>query len=252
MSEVLVEQENGCLILQINRPEKKNALTHSMYTQLTEAILAADEDDSIKNLLITGSGTCFTSGNDINDFMLNPPKDSDSPVFQFLQALANLKKPLIAAVNGNAVGIGTTLLLHCDLVYVGQNAIFQLPFVNLGLCPEAASSYLLPLLAGHRLAAELLLLGQPFDCYKAKEAGLTTQIVEDPSQTLVIAKQAALQLSKQPTQAILLTKQLMKQSIKSTVQDVMQQEGKLFTERLKSPEAHAAFSAFFKKTSQPK
>ncbi|MBU2710019.1 enoyl-CoA hydratase [Zooshikella harenae] len=252
MNEVLTEQDNGCLILQINRPEKKNALTHPMYTQLTEAILAADEDESIKTLLLTGNAECFTSGNDIKDFMLNPPQGSDSPVFQFLQALVNLQKPLIAAVNGNAVGIGTTLLLHCDFVYVGQNAIFQLPFVNLGLCPEAAASFLLPKLAGHRIAAEILMLGQPFDCHKAKEAGLVNQIIDDPAQTLNIAKQTAHQLGKQPTQAVLLTKKLMKQHIKSTVQDVMQQEGTLFVERLKSPEAHAAFSAFFNKTTQKK
>ena len=163
MSEhILVEREGGLLTLRLNRVDKKNALTRAMYNRMAEVLDAANADRTVRVVLITGGPECFTSGNDVADFLQAPPTGMDSPVFQFMRALFDFEKPVVAAVAGPAVGIGTTLLLHCDLVYVSRDAKLRTPFVNLGLCPEFGSSLLLPQLLGPARAAEVLLLGEPF------------------------------------------------------------------------------------------
>ncbi|MCF4991169.1 enoyl-CoA hydratase, partial [Pseudomonas gessardii] len=168
---ILLERDRGLLILQFNRPDKKNALTRAMYYQLAEALEQADADNTVNAVLIQGSCECFTAGNDIGDFLQQPPTDLDSPQFLFMKSLLNCRKPVIAGVAGAAVGIGTTLLLHCDLVYVSRDARLRMPFVNLGLCPEFGSSLILPRLLGHAKAAELLLLGEGFSGEQAAQWG---------------------------------------------------------------------------------
>jgi len=176
---ILIEKQAQILTLTLNRPEKKNALTHAMYTDLVAGIQQAENDDDIRVILITGSKDCFTGGNDMQDFV-NMPKDFfNSPVAQFLIAISSIKKPMIAAINGPAVGIGTTLLLHCDLAYVGPNTKFQMPFVSLGACPEAGSSLLLPRAIGHVKASELLLLSKKFSGQEALELGLINAVCDN-------------------------------------------------------------------------
>src|SRR5512141_1138899 len=179
MSNIITETKDGIARIEIDRPEKKNALTAAMYQALADAIKAAEADARVRVLLIHGKTDLFTAGNDLQDFLDNPPRDDNRPVFQFLYGISQAQKPIVAAVAGAAVGIGTTMLLHCDLVYAAPNARLQLPFVNLGLVPEAGSSLLLPALAGYQRAAELLLLGEPFDAHKAKEIGLVTEVVPE-------------------------------------------------------------------------
>ena len=235
---------DGILRIGINRPEKRNAINRQMYSDMAEALAHAEHDAAIRVILIHGSADCFTSGNDLRDFAQNPPTGKDSPVFQFLAAISQASKPLVAAVNGPAIGIGTTMLLHCDLVYAGENAQFQTPFVNLGLCPEAASSLLLPQLAGYQRAAEMLLLGQPFGATKAYEAGLVNDIF--PGNKVFQHALAQVQLlAKQPPAAVRLAKQLMKKNSAAAVPTVMAEEGRHFIERLSSPEAAEALGAFF-------
>ncbi len=235
---------DGILRIGINRPEKRNAINRQMYSEMAAALARAEHDAAIRVILIHGSADCFTSGNDLRDFAQNPPTGEDSPVFQFLAAISQASKPLVAAVNGPAIGIGTTMLLHCDLVYAGENAKFQTPFVNLGLCPEAASSLLLPQLAGYQRAAEMLLLGQPFGATKAYEAGMVNDIF--PGNKVFQHALAQVQLlAKQPPAAVRLAKQLMKKNIVAAVPAVMAEEGRHFIERLSSPEAAEALGAFF-------
>jgi enoyl-CoA hydratase/carnithine racemase len=202
---VITEYQEGVLRIAMNRPEKKNALTITMYSTLTDSIQRAEKDPKVHVILIHGTGGCFTSGNDLKDFLDFPPEDESSPVFAFMAAISRAEKPIIAAVSGLAVGIGTTMLLHCDLVYAEKKSKFLLPFVNLGLCPEAGSSFLLPLLAGYQRAAELLLLGEPFSAEKAKEIGLVNKICDD-SQVLNYAIEQARKLAAQPQTSVRLTK----------------------------------------------
>ena len=235
---------DGILRIGINRPEKLNAINRQMYSDIAAALRRAEQDDSIRVVLIHGSATCFTSGNDLRDFAQDPPTGEDSPVFQFLAAISQASKPLVAAVNGPAIGVGTTMLLHCDLVYAGENAKFQTPFVNLGLCPEAASSLLLPQLAGYQRAAEMLLLGQPFSATKAYEAGLVNGVFPGNKVFQHALSQVQL-LAKQPPAGVRLAKKLMKQNSFAAVPVVMAEEGRCFVERLSSPEAAEALGAFF-------
>lgn len=234
------------LHLAIDRPEKMNALSPAMYEALAEAILHADSDPDIRVILIEGNGTCFTSGNDLNDFVDSPPAGEESPVFRFLQAISSARKPIVAAVSGPAVGIGTTMLLHCDLVCAGEGARFELPFVNLGLCPEAACSLLLPQLAGYQRAAELLLLGEPFEVGRAREVGLVNAVFPDKE----LSEQAsamARKLAQRPPAAVRLTKDLLKKASRRAVAETMAEEGRHFLQRLSSPEAKEAFAAFFER-----
>lgn len=217
-----------------------------MYSAMSAAIAQADLDPALRVVLISGHESAFTAGNDILDFVQSPPSGEGSPVFQFLRTISSAKKPLVAAVNGVAVGIGTTLLLHCDLVYAGQSARFQLPFVNLGLVPEAGSSLILPQLIGQRRAAELLLLGDPFDAATARELGFVNKIVAD-SEVLATAMRAAEQLAAKPPQALRLSKALMKLHSDSAVQNAISEEGAYFAKLLTSPEAAEALQAFLEK-----
>jgi enoyl-CoA hydratase/carnithine racemase len=247
MSEhVLISQENRILKLQLNRPEKKNALTADMYSQLAEALELASSNPETRVILITGSGDSFSSGNDLNDFLQNPPQGGSSPVFRFLNAISTCEKPIIAAVNGLAIGIGTTMLLHCDLVYASESALFQLPFVNLALVPEAAASLLLPQRIGYHKAAELILLGSKFSAAKARDYGIINELYTQES-LLENANQIAQELSQKAPEALRLSKMLLKRANTQHVSETMQTEGQLFVERLQSPEALEVMQAFMQK-----
>ncbi len=235
---------DAVLRIGINRPEKLNAINLQMYADMADALERAEEDDDIRVILIHGLADCFTSGNDLRDFAQGPPMDENGPTFRFLTRISQASKPLVAAVNGPAIGIGTTMLLHCDLVYAGESAKFQTPFVNLGLCPEAASSLLLPQLAGYQRAAEMLLLGQPFGAKKAYDAGLVNEVFSGNKVFPHAVAQAQL-LARQPPEAVQLTKRLMKKSHTAAVSEVMSEELGHFLQRLSSPEAIQALGAFF-------
>ena len=241
---IQIERERGLLTLRLNRPDKKNALTRAMYSHLAEALKQADTDPDINAVLITGSAECFTAGNDIADFIQQPPSNLDSPVFHFMLNLLECRKPVIAAVAGAAVGIGTTLLLHCDLVYVSRDARLRMPFVNLGLCPEFGSSLLLPRLLGHAKASELLLLGEGFSGEQAAEWGIATEALGSGEAVLAKAREMALRFESLPPEAVRISKRLMKAPDREQLRKVIEEEGALFTQRLRSPEAMAALSGF--------
>jgi enoyl-CoA hydratase/carnithine racemase len=243
---ILTERRDGVLRIEIRRPEKKNALTAPMYAALAAALAGADGDAAVRVLLIHGQPGAFTAGNDLGEFLDDPPVSADAPVFRFIDGLRSLEKPLVAAVTGIAVGVGTTLLLHCDLAYCGRSARFQLPFVNLGLCPEAASSLLLPRLAGHLRAAEILLLGESFDAATARDIGLVNEVLDDDA-VLSRALDRATQLARQPAAAVRLTKRMLKAADTELVRRTMNEEAEHFKRRLESPEAKEAFAAFFAK-----
>ncbi|MDD2310347.1 MAG: enoyl-CoA hydratase [Desulfuromonadaceae bacterium] len=240
------ETSDSILTLRINRPDKKNALNLGMYQAMADGLRAADRDDAVRVILITGGEECFTSGNDLADFLSAPPTGPESPVMQFLRAISETRKPLVAAVNGLAVGIGVTMLLHCDLVYVGKSATFQMPFVNLGLCPEAGSTLLLPRIMGHQRAAELLLLGEVFNADTARSLGIITEVYPD-GDVLTVARNRALQLAAQPAAAVRLAKELLKRDYAPQLRETIAEEGKQFTVRLKSPEAAEALQAFMQR-----
>lgn len=248
MSEhISIDIQDAVQVLRLNRPDRKNALSQAMYAALADAIQSAENDSNIRCTLITGTEQCFTAGNDLADFAAGPAGEFEtSPVGRFLFGLASAEKPVVAAVNGPAVGIGTTMLLHCDLVFAGNNTAFQMPFANLGLCPEGGSSLLLPAWLGRVRAAELLMLGGVFDASKASVMGLINQVCE-PAQTEEQALQACRQLSAQPPAAIRATKRLLNRGSAKGLRDTMLAEGELFGKRLKSPEAGEAFKAFMEK-----
>jgi enoyl-CoA hydratase/carnithine racemase len=231
--------------IRFDRLDKKNALTAEMYAQLGAALSAADGDAQVRAVLIHGTPDCFCSGNDVGDF-LKRPAGGVPPAQALFAALPNMKKPVVAAVGGPAVGIGSTLLLHCDLVYAAPNARFQLPFVPLGLVPEFGSTFVLPLLAGYQRAAELLLLGQPFTAQKAYEVGMVSQIVET-NDLMKKAEEATAALAALPPESLRLTKQLMKSRYGSTLAATIEEEMRVFAERLGSQEAKEALSAFLEK-----
>lgn len=228
-----------------DRPEKKNALTSAMYAQLTEALRAAGRDPQVRVVLLRGSEECFTAGNDVSDFLKRQPGES-SPVFGLFQVLPAFEKPVVAAVAGPAVGIGTTLLLHCDLVLAAADARFQLPFVPLGIVPEFGSTLLLPRLSGYQRAAKLLLLGQPFTAQEAFEAGIVTEVVLK-EKLFEKAEAAAAMLAALPPESLKLTKRLMKQGGAKELEARIAEEGRMLVERLASPEAREAMSAFLEK-----
>jgi enoyl-CoA hydratase/carnithine racemase len=246
MDLILTERRAGVLSVEFNRPEKKNAISIAMYRALVDAITSAGADRAVRVVLLRGKPEVFTSGNDVADFLADPPRDESSPPFRFLRALSHFEKPLVAAVSGAAIGIGTTLLLHCDLVYAAAGTRFHLPFVNLGLAPEAASSLLLARLAGWQKAAELLMLGEPFAAETAREIGLVNEVVA-PDKLLETAMAKAQALAAKPPAALRATKSLMKQGLIAEIDQAMVREGRAFAERLGSPEAREAFSAFLEK-----
>ena len=246
MSDILSHHEAGVTTLTLNRLQRKNSLTAAMYGQLADALAQAGEDTKVRVVVIQGHETIFSAGNDIGDFLNSPPVSEDAPVFRFLRGISGFAKPLVAAVCGPAVGVGTTLLLHCDLIYAGDNAAFSTPFVNLGLCPEAASSLLMPRLMGHARAAEALLLGEPFSAESALEWGLVNRIVP-PAEANALAQQQARRLASKPMSSLLETKRLMKRGLQSEVAQRMSDEALIFGRMLSEPAAREAFTAFMEK-----
>jgi len=245
MSNVNVRVRDRVLSIELARVDKKNALTADMYADMVAGFAQAEADNAVRAILIHGTRDCFTAGNDLNDFLARPAS-GPSPGFQFISALPKLTRPLIAAVGGPAVGVGTTMLLHCDLVYASPAARFQMPFVPLGLVPEAASSLLLPMIAGYQRAAELLMLGQPFTAEKALAAGFVTAIVPEDG-LLEYARTAAAAVAALPPASVRLTKQLMKRQLGAAIAAQMDEEMRLFAERLQSGEAKEAMTAFIEK-----
>ena len=246
MADVIVETKDRIARIEIARLDKKNALTAAMYNAMADAMAAAEADPQVRVIIVHGARDCFTAGNDLKDFLDRSASGGPSSAFRFISALPTLKKPLVAAVGGSAVGIGTTMLLHCDFVYAAPNAKFHMPFVALGLVPEAASSLLLPMIAGYQRAAELLMLARPFDAAKAQAAGFVTEIVPEV-ELFERARETALALAALPAASVRLTKQLMKHQLSEAIAAQMKEEGRIFAERLGSPEAKEAMTAFFEK-----
>lgn len=244
MSGITTSRSGQTLIIRLNRPEKMNAITRSMYAGLTTSLNEAAGDFSVRTVLLTSEGDHFTSGNDIGDFMSNPPTQEDSDVARFLAALLNFPKPLIAAVKGNCVGVGTTMLLHCDVVIASPTAKFSMPFTSLGLVPEAGSSLLFPALVGYQKAAQIFFTGESFSAEEAKEMGLVAKIADDAE---VAATALAEQIGNQPPQAIINTKALMKAGKHGAVEAVMKAEFEIFAMALQSEEAAEAFMNFMAK-----
>ena len=241
---------NGVATIEIARPEKKNAITVAMYQAMAEALAAADADPAVRALLITGQPGIFTSGNDLEDFMQRPPgagsDNAESPVFGFMRALAGCGKPVVAAVTGAAIGIGTTMLLHCDFVYVSDEARLALPFVTLGLVPEFASSLIVPQLMGNVRAAEKLLLGDPFSGADAVEMGIANAVLP-AAEVAPHARRIAERFNTLPPGAVRETKQLMRRYRAGAAEEAIRVESGVFAARLQSPEAKEAFGAFFQK-----
>jgi|SRR6185503_9787067 len=246
MGDIVTARSGSILDVQLNRPAKKNAMTSSMYIAMADVLDAAAKDDDIRVVLWHGAGDSFSAGNDLEDFVKNPPGPGESPQARLMSALINFEKPLVAAVHGAAIGGGTTMLAHCDFVYAGESAKFQLPFVNLALVPEFGSSYLLPLRFGYVRAAELFLLGQPFDAWRAAELGLATQVVADHS-LLATATETARKLAEKPPDALRAGKRLLKQAVREQLAQAVTLENKEFAVRVRSAEANEAFAAFIEK-----
>ncbi|MEO5794194.1 MAG: enoyl-CoA hydratase [Rhodoferax sp.] len=242
MTDILTHTESGILTITLNRVPKKNSITSAMYAAISDALEVATADPLVRVAVIQGHETIFSAGNDIGDFLKAPPT-TESPVIRFLRVISSFPKPLIGAVCGAAVGVGTTLLLHCDLVYAGDNAAFSLPFVNLGLCPEAGSSYLLPRLMGHQRAAEALLLGDPFTAETALEVGLINRIVP-PAEVHALAHRQAQRLAAKPLGALVASKRLMKQEQAAPVAARIEEEIAIFGRMLGEPAAKEALTAF--------
>ena len=246
MNEIITERSGSILRVQLNRPAKKNAMTSSMYVTLADVLNDAAKDEDIRVVLWHGAGDSFSAGNDVEDFLKNPPGPGESPQARLMNALVNFDKPLVAAVQGAAIGGGTTMLTHCDFVYAGESAKFQMPFVNLGLVPEFGSTSSVPMRIGHIRAAELILLGLPFDARRAAELGLVTRVVPDQA-LLATATETAQKLAQKPIGALRACKRLMKQSSREQIAQAMKVEGEEFASRVRSAEAREAFAAFLEK-----
>ncbi len=246
MTDILIDTTDAVMTLTINRIEKKNSFTQAMYQSCADALASAASDDAVRVVVVQGHATVFSAGNDIADFVSGAVASPDAPVFRFLRAIASFPKPLLAAVCGPAVGVGTTMLFHCDLVYAGDNAAFSMPFVNLGLCPEAASSLLAPQMMGYHRAAEALLLGEPFMAEAALEVGLVNRIVP-PTEANAVAHTQARKLAAKPLGALVETKRLMKAGQSAAIQSRMDEEIASFGRMLREPAAKEAFTAFMEK-----
>ncbi len=243
---IAVQTINGVARIAIARPEKKNAITVAMYQAMADAIGAAHDDGAVRAILIHGEPDIFTAGNDLEDFMKNPPAGMDAPVFQFMQTLGLAEKPVVAAVNGAAVGIGTTLLMHCDLVYCADNAMFSMPFVSLGVCSEFASSLTIPLAAGFHKAAEKLLLAEPISAEEALEMQIVNRILP-PGEVLDFAIRQAERFNALPPASVRETKRLMKAGWRAMTEKLIVDEAKTFEKLLRGAEAKEAFTAFFER-----
>ena len=244
MTEVLSQLDNAILTLTLNRPEKQNAITRDMYQFMADQLREANGDFSIRAVVITHEGPHFTAGNDLYDFLNAPPLEPGSPVMQFLEQIHTFSKPLLAAVSGNAVGIGTTMLMHCDIVVASPTTKFSMPFVNLGLVPEAGSSILFPRLAGYQRASQIFLTGEPFSSEFAREIGLIAEVHDNPKARI---GEFAAKIVTQPPNAVIQTKALLKSEMHDKVSAVMIAEGELFQMALQSDEAREAFMNFLSK-----
>lgn len=244
--DIKVHAEAGVTTITLNRVDRKNSITAAMYGAMADALDAAAADADTRVVLFQGHETVFSAGNDIGDFLNKPPAGTGSPVFRFLRGIASFPKPLVASVCGPAVGVGTTMLLHCDLVYAGDNAAFSVPFVNLGLCPEAASSLLIPQMLGYHRAAEAFLLGEPFMAEAALEVGLVNRVLP-PTETNGYAQSVARRLAAKPLSSLVETKRLMKKGQQQAVLQQMADEGESFARMLGEPAAREAFTAFMEK-----
>jgi enoyl-CoA hydratase/carnithine racemase len=243
---IIGNTEGGVRTVTFNRPGKKNALTQDMYARLVEEMTTVAEDPKVRVMVFTGAGDTYTSGNDVADFLRVQEIKGELPAFGFIDALPRFPKPLLAAVNGLAVGVGTTMLLHCDMVFASSTATFSVPFARLGLCPEAGSSALLPRLAGMQRASELLMLGEPFDAERAKEIGLVNEIVPAAELSARVAERAAA-VAQLPPASVRATKALIRGSVGAGLAEVMEHERTVFHERLFSPETAEAATAFLEK-----
>jgi enoyl-CoA hydratase/carnithine racemase len=246
MSEIITERSGNILRIQLNRPGKKNAMTSAMYITLADLLNDAAKDDQVRVVLWHGAGDSFSAGNDIQDFIKNPPGAGESPQACLIEALLNFDKPIIAAVQGAAIGGGTTILTHCDFVFAGESAKFQMPFVNLALVPEFGSSYSVPARIGHLRAAELILLGQPFNASRAAELGLVTRVVPD-QELLATATKTASALTEKPPHALQACKRMMRSSTREQLERAVKLENEEFSKRVRSSEAKEAFTAFLEK-----
>src|SRR3954447_16799440 len=246
MSDIITERSGHILRIQLNRPERKNAMTSAMYSTLADLFNAAAKDDQIRVVLWHGAGDSFSAGNDIQDFLKNPPGSGKSPQAELIDALINFDKPIVAAVQGAAIGGGTTMLTHCDFVFAGGSANFRMPFVDLAVVPEFGTSYSVPARLGYLRAAELILLGLPFDAKQAAELGLVTRVVAD-EQLLPAAAAAAQQLAIKPPAALQSCKRLMRSSTREPLERAVKLENEEFAARVRSAEAKEAFTAFIEK-----
>lgn len=246
MDYIQTQTEQGVLTVSLNRPDKKNALNQQMYRQLTEALQQAQQNNDIKVVLLQGTAECFSAGNDLADFLDAGPLDADHATVAFLYQLAGFSKPLVAAVGGLAIGIGTTALLHCDLVYAADNARFQMPFSQLGLCPEAGSSLLLPQLCGYQRAAQYLLLGDAFGAAEALQMGLVNQVVA-PAELMALATAKAQQLAALPAAAVQTSRQLLRRNRSQLTIETITAELKQFDQLLHSEACQQRINAFFKR-----
>jgi enoyl-CoA hydratase/carnithine racemase len=246
MSDIITERSGSVLRVQLNRPDKKNAMTLAMYITLADLLNNAAKDDQIRVVLWHGAGDSFSAGNDIEDFLKNPPGPGESPQARLIQALINFDKPIVAAVQGAAIGGGTTMLTHCDFVFAGETAEFQMPFVNLAVVPEFGTSYSVPARIGYLRAAELILLGLRFDAKRAAELGLVTRVVPDQA-LLATATDTARQLAEKAPAALQACKRLMRTSTRELLERAVKLENEEFSVRVRSAEAKEAFTAFIEK-----
>jgi enoyl-CoA hydratase/carnithine racemase len=243
---IRTELADRVLTIRFNRPDKKNSVTQAMYAAMADALAAAETNNDVRVVLFAGQPDCFCAGNDVQDFLQMPPASADSPVARFMRAVATCKKPMVAAPAGIAVGIGVTLLLHCDLVYCGEQTRLNMPFVNLGICPELASTYLLPRLMGHQRACELVLLGKPFDAQTARDYGIVNAVVPNAG-VEARAREAALAIAALPPNSVRTTKALLKRWSEKTALEAIDAEIQHFVPMLKQGEALEAMTAFMQK-----
>ena len=246
MSDIVTERSGSVLRIQFNRPSKKNAMTSAMYITMTDLLNAAAQDDHLRVVLWHGAGDSFCAGNDLDDFLKNPPGPEDSPQSRLIDAFIAFEKPIVAAVHGAAVGGGTTMLTHCDFVYASETAKFQMPFINLALVPEFAATFSVPLRVGYLRAAELLQLGLPFDANRAAELGLVTRVVPE-SRLLETATDTAQKLAEKPAAALQASKRLMKKPWRDALLEAAKAENREFSVRIRSADSKEAITAFFEK-----
>jgi enoyl-CoA hydratase/carnithine racemase len=246
MDDIVTERSGGVLRVVLNRPAKKNAMTSGMYVVLADIFNDAAKEQGIRVVLWHGAGDSFCAGNDVEDFLRNPPGPGESPQARLMNALADFEKPLVAAVQGAAIGGGTTMLTHCDFVYAGESAKFQMPFINLALVPEFGSSCTIPARIGHIRASELILLGLPFDAKRAADLGFVTQVVADQN-LLATATETARNLAAKPAGALQASKRLMKQSFREQLKKAMKAENEEFSTQVRSEDAKEALTAFLEK-----